>query len=214
MRPRTRLLAAAIAVVAWDAPAPLEAALHVEVHGGWSRHAMGDANDSLRSLNADIGTDLGPIRSGPSWGVGLSQWAGQNVLMRLEFEKLSAATEDSAVRVNLGAHVYSVSATWFVPASRRIHYGLGVGFGHYRSWGELAGLETSGNDFGASVAAEAIMPVGGEWSLHGALGYRRARIRNVKLGGSASDIDPDYSGAFLRIGIAAGGRRPQQAEGP
>jgi hypothetical protein len=190
------------------------AAFTLEVHGGWSRHAMGAMNDSLRSLNADIGTDLGPIRGGPSWGIGLRQWAGPDLLMRLEFEKLSSTTEDPVVRVSPGALVWSVSGTWFMPATARIRCGLGIGVGSYHAWGEIAGLGISGHDLGGRVAAETILPIGKDWSLQGAAGYRKAQIRNLNVGTATTDITADYSGAFLRIGIATDRPPPPRVIGP
>lgn len=214
MRPKTHLLTAVCAVIAWLAAAPEAAALNVELYGGWNRYAMGAVNDSLESLNASVGTDLGPIRAGPAWGIGLRQWAGENVLTRLEFEKVSATTEDPTVRVSLGALVWSVGATWFTPAAGRFRYGLGIGFGLYSSYGTLAGLKTSGLGYGPRGTAEVIMPMGSKWSLHGTAGYRWARIPNMKIAENETDIDADYSGAILRLGIATDGARPRPADGP
>ena len=203
------LLAATLAVAA--TAAPVQAGFTLEAHGAWNLHAMGAMNDSLRSLNAAIGTDLGPIRGGPGWGIALRSWGG-DVLVRLEFEKLSAATQDPVAHVSLGALAYSVSSTWFRPASGGLRSGLGLGFGLYRCWGELAGLEASGYGYGGRVAAEAMLPLGSEGLLHGMLGYRLARVSNIKLAENETELDVDYSGPFLRIGIALERRPSEQAE--
>lgn len=200
MKPRA-LLTAACAVFMGMIPTHA-AALGIEVHGGWSRHAMGAMNDSLRSLNEDIGTGLGPIRGGPSWGIGLCQWGGQELLTRLEFEKLSATSEDPVVRMGIGALVWSVSATWFKPTTRGVHYGIGFGVGSYHAWGKIAGLEISGHDFGGRLTAEAVLTIGNRYALQGMAGYRKARIQDLNVSKFTTDIAADYSGAFLRIAVA------------
>jgi hypothetical protein len=46
----------------------------------------------------------------------------------------------------------------------------------------------------------------GVLSLGCAAGYRWARIGGIKFAGSTSDLSADYSGWFVRVGLALDGR--------
>jgi len=201
------ILALAVASLLGVTSAEAGKPIGIEAHGGWSWFTMSDVNDSLSSLNDNIGTSLDPIRGGAAWGIGLRLWASRDVLLRFGFEKLAAASEDPNVRFSVGAHAYSLDVTYYPPTTGRVRFGYGLGLGQYYSMGEIsasgAGLETGGVGYGICLSAEAMAPLQGAWSLTGTLGYRLAGISNLEFGNANSDVDVQYFGPFVRISIAA-----------
>lgn len=177
-----------------------------EFHGGWAMHAMSAVNDTLASFNEEFGTALDPMSGGLSWGLGLRVWPHPDLLLRFGFERLSARSEDSGVTFDLGADAYTLSVTWFVPAEAPSRYGVGIGFGPLYAHGGLradaASLDTRGEGFGTHVHGQAIVPLSGRWSMNAVLGYRMARVNVLRFETNFVDMRSDYSGAFLRVGLA------------
>jgi len=210
------MIVAAVALA--TAPAQARPRLGIEAYGGWSLYAMSDVNDSLSSFNRQIGTNLDPIHSGPAWGLSLRIWPHSDLLLRLGFESLTAQSEDAGIRFDLGTHLHSVSATYFIPRQESVRYGFGVGLSQYYPSGAIAvsgaSLPTSGEGFGGHVTAEGIVPMTAGWSLNGILGYRWGRVDNMRFDGTYSAIDTDYSGLFLRIGIAGEIERRRETPSP
>lgn len=180
--------------------------LGIEAYGGWSLYAMGSLNDSLRSLNRQIGTRLDPIDGGPAWGFGVRIWPNPDFLLRVGFERLRARSEDSRVRFDMGTYVYSACGTYFIPTRRRLRYGFGLGVSEYYPFGGIGvsstELSAAGEGLGGRVSAETILPMNAGWSLNGVLGYRWGRASQLRFGSVASDLETDYTGVFLRLGFA------------
>ena len=174
--------------------------------GGWNQLSMTDVNDTLSSFNHEYGTALAPIRNGHAWGFCFRFWPREDVLMRLGFERLSAQSRDSGVEFDLGAFALTLGATRYLASSGRFRCGLGVGLGPYFETGGLAApgaeLGASGWGFGGHVAGEAVLAIGGGCSLQGLVGYRLASIGKLKIGENTSDITAQYSGPFIRVGLA------------
>ena len=182
----------------------------LEAWGGWNQLSMTDVNDTLSSFNREYATALAPIRDGAAWGLGFRVWPHESVLVRLGFERLSAQSQDSGVEFDLGAYAITLGATRYLPSSNRLRCGLGFGLGPYFETGGLtapgATLAASGNGFGAHVAGEAVVGLGGGCSLQGQFGYRWASIDALKFGENTSNITAHYSGPFVRLGLAFDGR--------
>lgn len=190
--------------------AQAEPRIGIEGWGGWNRHSMTDVNETLRSFNDEYRTALPPIRNGSSWGLGLRSWPHENVLIRFGFERLTAQTQDSGVEFDLGAHAITLGATGFLPSSGRIRCGAGLGLGAVLAKGGLvargASLGSSGSGFNGHVTGEAAVAIGLGYSLAGVIGLRSASIRGLKFEDSASDLSPQYSGLFVRVGLALDAR--------
>lgn len=206
-RSRTVLVLAALALAPGLAQA--EARFGIELQGGFSRYAMADVNDSLSSFNQQLGTGFGAIQDGPEFGIAIHVWAADpRLLLRAEFERLGASSEDSSVRFDMSANVYTVSASFFPPTEGTFHYGLGLGFGLAYTRGELSGPELSieangGGGVATRITAEALQYIGSTLALHAILGYRHAAVDMKFESADAAPIEVDYSGAFLRLGLVA-----------
>jgi len=181
----------------------------VEAHGGWSQLAMGDVNDSLSSLDRQIGTRFEPVDDGASWGLALRRWVSPNVLLRLGFERLSTASENSGVRFAVADNSFMVGATWWNSGASGVRYGLGAALGPQVGSGRLkfdrGSFHLSGTGFGGAVTAEAMIPVSRGCSLTAATGYRLARTGRLRFDNSTSGLVADFSGPFVRIGLAIDG---------
>lgn len=216
MSPRaTVFLAIAVAVLA-AAPARSQARFGIEVNGSASAFAMGAMNDSLASLNRLLGTSLDDFGDGRTWGVALRGWINPDVLLRLAWEHLPAKTEDSGVTIDMGANAFTLGATWFAPSSGPARYGFGLSMGPYFPDGGIgrpqlafvgqapqAWLNASGTGFGVSPTAEGMLRMSDHFSVGVAVGYRWAAIRGLKFDKADSDLEADYTGAFLRLSVAA-----------
>ena len=183
-----------------------EPRIGIEGWGGWNRHSMFDVNDTLRTFNGEYGTALAPIRGGGSWGFGVRLWPREDVLVRLGFERLSARSQDSGVRFDLGAYALTLGVTRFFPVLDRLRCGIGLGVGPLLTSGGLdargAALQTSGAGFGGHVTGETLIPIGRAGSLNGVVGYRWGSVDKLKLGENTSDLRAQYSGFFVRAGLA------------
>jgi hypothetical protein len=207
-------IALAAAVIALSAGARAEAGSRVgfEAWGGLNWHGMAALNDSLRSFNREYRTALPPIREGGGWGLGLRLWPREDVLLRIGFERLTARSQDSGIEFDLGAYDLTLGATKFVPSASSFRYGVGLGLDWIQANGDLAArgatLDASGEGFGGHVAGEALVKLGGGWSLGGAVGYRWVGIDNLILAENPTDLSADYSGPFVRLSLAVDSRAP------
>lgn len=185
----------------------------IEGWGSWNQFSMSGANDTLSSFNQEYGTALPPIRDNASWGFGLRLWPRKDVLMRLGFDRLPAQSQDSGVEFDLGAYAITLGATRYLPSSGRTRFGLGLGLGPYFATGGLsapgATLSASGTGFGVHVAGEAAVAIGAGCSLQSMIGYRWASIGSLKYGEYPSGVSANYSGPFVRVGLAFDGRGDQ-----
>lgn len=210
MRSTFAIVVALVALTAIDESVGAETTRWgVDAHGAWNQYAMTAMNDTLRSFNRDFGTALEPVNEGGSWGLGLRLWPNPNVRMRLGFEDMRARSRDSGVNFDLGVRAYTLGLTWFAPSTGLVRYGAGVELGPHYAQGEFdapgASLRTSGNGFGVLMAGELMVPIRNGWSVDGSIGYRWARIDDVKLDGSARGLRAQYDGLLLRVGMALDG---------
>lgn len=178
----------------------------IEVWGGWNRLAMSNANDTLSSFNREFQTRLAPIHGGAGAGVALRLWPHPDYLLRLGAEKLFASSRSSDVEFELGAYALTLGVTRFVTTPDRLRWGAGLGVGPIFAKGMFeapgATMALSGTGFQAQITSEAFVPLGPSWSLGAMAGHRWATVGGVKFGERRSDLDVEYSGFFLRVGVA------------
>ena len=192
--------------------APVQSAVWgVEVFGGWNSFAMGAFNDSLESLNQAVGSNFKKIESGVSGGLAVRMWASDQLLLRLEFEVMAASTDaDSGVTFDIGPGIATVSGTYFFQTGAGPRFGVGGGISSYSIMGELKGpggkFKTSGTGFGLHGKGEVLVPFAGNWSLSGIVGYRYAKVDDIKVDTGTdtqgTGTEADFSGVMLRLGVA------------
>ncbi|MBI1798164.1 MAG: hypothetical protein HYR73_00585 [Candidatus Eisenbacteria bacterium] len=167
---------------------------------------MSDFNDSLASANQSLGTNFADIKGGGAGGFGVRMWPTEQILLRLDFEGLLAQTEDSGVTFDIGPGAATLSGTYFFPSQSPVRFGLGAGLGTYSIAGELKGpggkFNTAGSGFGFHGMGEAVLPFSGRWSLSGILGYRYAKVDDVKVNDQSTNTEADFSGVMVRVGLA------------
>jgi len=174
--------------------------------GGGNQFSMSAINDTLSSFNNEFGTSLAHIRNGPSWGFSFRFWPREALLVRLGYEQFSAQSQDSGVEFDLSAYAITLGATRYLLSSSRARCGLGLAIGPYFETGGFtapgATLAASGTGFGGHIAGEGVLELGGGCSLQALVGYRWAWIGAMKLGENTTDISAQYSGPFVRVGLA------------
>jgi hypothetical protein len=131
--------------------------------------------------------------------------------MRLGIERIWAQSQDSGIEFDLGAYAVTLGVTRYLPSSSRLRFGVGLDLGPYFETGGLvapgAALAATGTGFGGHIAGEADLAIGGGCSLQGQVGYRWASIGALKFGENSSGITAQYSGPFVRVGLALDARR-------
>ena len=177
-----------------------------EIFGGWHGFALSDFNDSLASVNQSLGTSFEEIKNGGGGGLGLRFWPKDDVLLRLDVEAMLAETEDSGVTFDIGPVALLLSGTYFFPSPAPVRFGIGGGVGFYDITGEVKGpggsFDTSGSGVGVHGMGEVMLPIAKRWSLSGIVGYRYAKVDDVKIDDQSSNTEADFSGPLVRIGLA------------
>lgn len=178
----------------------------IEAYGSLNKVGMGDVNDSLASFNAQFGTRLARIRNGPGGGAAIRLWPNDRLMLRLGFERLETSTEDPDVRVELDCTAWTLGAVWWFPRKGMLRYGLGGNLGIHVASGAIvssrADLEVAGNELGGGLTAEAMWPLRGACSAVATAGYRWAGVHGLETDGGPSNLNADWSGPYLRLGLA------------
>lgn len=177
-----------------------------EISGGLARLAMAAANDSLASLDQQLGTSFDPVHGGPTWGLAFRLWMQDDLLVRLRFERLAARSEGAGITFDLGADAYSFGVTWFPGRADPWRTGFGASLGLLAAHGGLSGpqfeMDSRAVGLNAGIHGEAMLRSVVGWRLSAAAGYRFARLEGLRLEGNPLDLRADYSGPFLRVGAA------------
>jgi hypothetical protein len=193
---------------------PADRSWGFDVSGGTSTYALGEVNDSLASLNQNLGTAFGSIDDGPSYGVALRRWISGEVLLRLGFEKNAAVTTDADRRFDVGTLDVTLGATYYLPVRGPVHLGGGLAAGVAWIEGKLEGskfsLEARGSGPDLRATVEALWAHSSGWFVSGSAGLRYATVSELELDGQGSGMRADFSGAVLRI--AAGHDAPVRSE--
>jgi hypothetical protein len=180
-----------------------------EASGGWSTYRLGAFNDSLRSLNGDLGTTFKTVDGGPEFGVAVRSWANPRLLLRLYLEKLTAVAKSADIRYDIGPWSLAAGATHFFPSEGRLRLGAGIAAGVIGIRGEFKGrqfqFDARGSGPDLRAMGEAMWPLGRGWFVSGSAGLRYARVPEIRLGGSGTSTTADFSGLFLRLAIGCDG---------
>jgi len=203
------LVATALCPEASRANPPLISEPHVawgfEISGGMNSYRLSAFNDSLASLNRDLGTTFETIRRGGDFGAALRCWVNPRVLLRLNVEKNTAVSNSSDIRYDIGPWSVGLGATYFTPPEIRLRFGAGVFAGytgiHGRFEGPQFGFDTGGSALDLRATGEAMWPLGGGWFLNGSAGLRYAKVPEVKLDRQGTDTTADFSGVTLRVAL-------------
>jgi hypothetical protein len=224
--PRMRALAFPITMslllLAGAAPVQAETQFGIAGFVGYNTYGMEDANEVIDEVNdALVGTgySLDEINSGIAFGGGLRIRPSSQVMIALDYERLSADTElsifDFGFKLDVPANAFTATAVYLFPSTSRARFGIGAGLGYYNSSGSLRAdssgvggeidVEGSGVGFhGVGSLDFAISPV---VHLEGMAGYRLAETSDVEVGGETAfnaegeEATLDWSGFMSRVGL-------------
>ena len=205
----TRVAFVTLVLAMLAAPGEARPRFGVEAWGSWNGHGMSDVNDTLRSFNAEFQTGLPLIRNGAGGGFGVRLWPREDIVVRLGLERLMPRSRHSGVVFDLDGYAVTLGGARFQSPAKGLHLGVGLGLcavfadGTFEAPG--ASLDISGTGFGGQVTGEGQIPMGDTWSFGVMAGHRWATVRDLKFGERRSDLDADYSGFFLRVGVAMDG---------
>jgi hypothetical protein len=189
-----------------------------------SSYSLSDANDEINSINAIITPlHMDEIHHGVGLGGALGVDATPEFTTCLRYERLGARSEfgDIAgnVEYSLPANLWAGQFEYRNPSPDRFTYGFGAAIGIVSSAGRsasrLAGHPSISKVLhGTGLALEGF--VTGDWhtseylTISPMVGYRRARIGEVKSGGmvlydpDGSHFTLDYSGLVARVMVKFG----------
>jgi len=205
----------ALAVPASAMALPLKPWLGIS--GGISTYEMGDVNSQIGDIDL---TNLDEIGNGFAFGIHGGIAISPMITVGAGYEFLTAGTSAdnlaSQFDYNLPAHAFRGGIELRAPTPGPLKLGAGASAGMVSSAGDvvlsLAGL----NDVVGSVSGSGPMfegyAVADLWfspimALSPAVGYRHAKISEVKLDGTTvqnpdgSDYSLDYSGYFMRLSL-------------
>ncbi len=186
--------------------------------GSWGNYTMGDANDVLADLNAELtGTPLHlwEVDAGPAVGFSAGADLGFGLSLGVGYQRLfSASGVDGAgwyEQFRLPANGITAIAEYAPPTKGPFGVRFGIAGGALMETGSivLGGVESELTGTGPLVETY----VGLDWlaqprcRLMALLGYRSARIEDAKLAEpAATDLERakltlDYSGMMARLGV-------------
>lgn len=188
---------------------------------GFHTYGMSDVNDTISELNDLIYPySMDEIHSGFGFGAGVGMDLPA-VSLGLTYERLTGSSDVSdgtgSIEFDLPANLYMAQAV-FRPGSygAPFTFGVGVGAGLVASSGEirttdpLSGtdtqeLEGNGGAFAAFLTAD--LSLAPRFALVPSVGYRYAKISEVKSGGDVlyngdgSKFELDYSGLMAKLAL-------------
>jgi len=208
-------------------PAPAHAAgkFGLGVFGSWNSYAMDDLNDDfIGPLNDSLETAgstarLEEVNGGFGFGGGIRYMAGTNLLLALDYERLSGdtkATEGGAeFKIDVPANAFTATLSYLLTSSSSVRFGFGGGIGYYSSAGDVSlsdptvtiesDLEGSGIGFHAGGVLDAALS--DQASLNVFAGWRQAKTSDLEIDGDkvfTSDGDEatlDWSGVMVKVGV-------------
>ncbi len=187
-------------------PASPRPVFGLELTGALGAYHMDAFNDSLRSLNRVTGTGFEDISGGPGWGGNLRLWPNDRLLLRVGLQDWSASSGSRGYTYEVSALAFQGGFAYFLDLAVPVRVGLGLGFDNLALHGGLRGpgvrLKGTGYGFGGHGTIEAMVPARGRWSGVVTLGYRLAKLDVLKLADQNAGAPPDYTGAFVQIGLA------------
>lgn len=187
----------------------------VFVHGGYGSYAMADVNDAIAVVNDSLrasGLVMDEVKGGLNFGGGVRIKVNESVSLSAGYERLSGASLISAGSVKIAkfkapANAITATVEYFLPMSGPVELGVGGGVGYYIS---AAGFESSalsisedwkGNAIGIHGLLLGRILTTPNLQVDGAVGYRRAVAKDIKVAGIATKDDLDWSGLMTRLGV-------------
>jgi hypothetical protein len=219
-----RALPLLLLAVALSSPAPAVAASlkpWVGFDGSWGKYSMGDTNRELEDLNTGLkqtGLTLSQIGGGPGAGLSAGVDLGRGLSLGVGYDRLFASSgiEDAThfVKFRLPANAFRGIAEYSFPRQGPFGARVGVAGGVVTETGSIDSLGRSSRDVtGRAPLFETYLTA--EWwgqprcGLFATVGYRYARLSEVKIGGSVAYNPPpdsskytlDFSGMMVRLGF-------------
>lgn len=189
----------------------------VGFEGSVGRYTMGDVNRTLSALNVDlVGTPLRlwPIEGGPGCGLSAGLDLGRGFSLGAGYDRVfassGAADATHFAKFRLPGNAIRGLAEYAFPRKGPLGAHVGGAAGKLMVTGEIT------DEFAHEVRGTAPLYevyLGGDWwgqprcGLFATLGYRSARVKEVKIDGvvalnpDGSKYRLDYSGMMLRLGL-------------
>jgi hypothetical protein len=188
--------------------------------GSYGKYTMGDVNRDLEDLNTGLKQTrltLWPISGGPGVGLSAGLDFGRGLSVGVGYDRLfaSSGAEDPnhLIRYRLPAHALRGIAEYAFPRKGPLGARIGVAGGLVAESGSIVIEDSSDDVTGSAPLFETYLA--GEWwgqrrcGLFATVGYRHARLTEVKIGGSVAHNPPpdgsnytlDFSGMLVRVGF-------------
>jgi hypothetical protein len=180
----------------------------IELSGSYNTYSMSAFNDTLQSLNQSVGTTFPDITSGFGGpGLALRVWPNPGMLLRFTvFDALDATSDSPPSSFDVGALAFTATSTYYFPSQKPVRFGLGVGIGWYDIVGTLEGpggrFDLTGGTVGFLGQGEAAWSFARRWSVTGVVGYRYAKVDDMKADDLSTNTEVDFSGLLVRVGMA------------
>ena len=208
MRVRLIPLLVSMVVVAVGLARPGSAAVFgIELAGGYNTYAMEAFNDTLQSFNQSLGSSFPDIDDGVGGPfIALRVWPNDGMLLRFAIDLLDATSESPPVEFDVGPLAFTATATYFFSPGKPLRFGLGGGLGWYDivGWIEQPGgeIDLTGGALGFHGQAELMWRFTRRMSATGVVGYRYAKIDDLKADDFSTNTEVDFSGLLFRVGLA------------
>ena len=190
---------------------------------GGSTYAMGDVNDDIGSINALLagsGLKMDEITKGLNFGASGGVDLGNGFGVGIGYDRLTANTKISdfsgSIEYDMPANLYRALGRYSFANTGKTRGFLETAIGLVTPAGEvrliaigigseIGKIEGSGVAFEAGGGGE--IWAGPQIALVGGVGYRHAKVSDVKIAGSSvytasgDAYTIDYSGLFVRAGL-------------
>jgi hypothetical protein len=193
----------------------------VSFHGGWASYSMSDINDLIadnnKAANATTGPQLDKIDNALGFGAAVGYESDKGSSVVVGYDRLSAVSEASSaagsVKLSIPANAFRLTGEFAFPRASNLKPLLGGSLGYLMEAGtfsatgqpdeRVTGPGALGELFGG--ARYQLSRRG--FSVGGSVGYRYAKIDEIRSDGSAgenadgSNLSIDFSGVFVRLDL-------------
>ncbi len=194
-------------------------------YGSWSTYAMGDVNDGIDNINAELapfGLSMDKVQNG--FGFGFEAGFDLPVItVGVGYERMTASTDvgdaSATVEFKLPANAFYGLAEYKIPGAGAVGARLGLGAGVISLAGKeeltVVGIGSASNDISGSgpmvkFYGSLELHAASQFSILGSVGYRYAKISKGDvhvnesesiLASYAPGFAVDHSGIFFRAGL-------------